>query len=172
MPLRAHLGPGVTGALLGSSGVGKSTIVNRLAGYDVRATQAVRLSDSRGRHMSTSRQLVLLPAEGGVLIDTPGMRELQLWDAGEGLAGTFADIEALAAACRFRDCRHRQEPGCAVGEAVAGGALSAGRLASYHKLQDEQSFQARQMDARALLDEKRRARVASRAISRFKDKRR
>ncbi len=162
----------MTGALLGSSGVGKSSIVNRLVGYDLRATQAVRLADSRGRHMSTSRQLVLLPDAGGVLIDTPGMRELQLWDAGEGLAGTFADIEDLAAACRFRDCRHRQEPGCAVREAAASGALPAGRLASYQKLQDEQAFQARQVDQRALLDDKRRARLRSRALSRFKDKRR
>ncbi len=170
--LRAHLGRGVTGALLGSSGVGKSSIVNRLVGSTVRATQAVRLADSRGRHMSTSRQLVLLPDDGGVLIDTPGMRELQLWDTGEGLAGTFAEIDELAAACRFRDCRHRQEPGCAVREAVTSGALASGRLESYHKLQEEQSFQARQMDQRALLDDKRRARIASRAISRFKDKRR
>jgi ribosome biogenesis GTPase / thiamine phosphate phosphatase len=104
---------GTTAALLGSSGVGKSTIVNRLVGFDLLRTRDVRVADSRGRHTSTSRQMVLLP-EGGVLIDTPGMRELQLWETGEALAGTFGDIDALAEACRFRDCRHRQEPGCAV----------------------------------------------------------
>ena len=164
-PLREHLGFGRTGALLGSSGVGKSTIVNRLVGYDLLATRSVRLADSRGRHTSTSRQLVLLPRSGGVLIDTPGMRELQLWDSGDGMPGAFSDIEALAAGCRFRDCRHRQEPGCAVLAAVKAGDMSAGRLESYHKLQDEQAHQARQMDQRAQIDEKRRSKAASKALA-------
>jgi ribosome biogenesis GTPase / thiamine phosphate phosphatase len=168
--LRPYLGEGQTGALLGSSGVGKSTIVNRLIGFDLLRTRDVRLSDSRGRHTSTSRQMVLLPG-GGVLIDTPGMRELQLWETGDGLAGAFGDIEALGAHCRFRDCRHRQEPGCAVRAAVESGELRAGRLESYHKLQDEQAHQAQQADERAQLDEKRRAKVQTRALNkRLKDK--
>jgi ribosome biogenesis GTPase len=161
--LRQYLGPGRTGALLGSSGVGKSTIVNRLIGHDMLPTQDVRVSDSRGRHTSTARQLVMLP-ESGLLIDTPGMRELQLWDTGEAMNGAFADIEALGCACRFRDCRHRQEPGCAVRAAVTSGEMTAGRLESYLKLQAEQAHQARQMDQRAQIDEKRRARAASKAL--------
>ena len=169
-PLREYLGEGCTGALLGLSGVGKSTIVNKLVGYNLLATRAVRLSDSRGRHTSAARQLVLLP-DGGVLIDTPGMRELQLWDTGEGRAAVFTDIEGLAAGCRFRDCRHRQEPGCAVRAAIDAGEMSAARLDSYHKLQDEQAHQARQMDQRAQIDEKRRSKAASKALAkRLKDK--
>jgi ribosome biogenesis GTPase / thiamine phosphate phosphatase len=168
--LRQYLGEGQTGALLGSSGVGKSTIVNRLIGHDLLRTRDVRESDSRGRHTSTARQLVLLPGSG-VLIDTPGMRELQLWDSGEGAAGAFADIETLAAGCRFRDCRHRQEPGCAVRAAAAAGELSHVRLESYLKLQDEQAHQARQLDVRAQLDEKRRSKLQTRALNkRLKEK--
>jgi ribosome biogenesis GTPase len=160
--LRQYLGHGQTGALLGSSGVGKSTIVNRLVGHDLLRTQDVRESDSRGRHTSTARQLVLLPGTG-VLIDTPGMRELQLWDAGDGNAA-FGDIDALAGSCRFRDCRHRQEPGCAVHAAVAAGALAAWRLEGYHKLQDEQAHQSKQLDQRALIDDKRRAKAGAKAL--------
>lgn len=168
--LRQYLGPGQTGALLGSSGVGKSTIVNRLIGHDLLRTRDVRESDSRGRHTSTARQLVLLPGSG-ILIDTPGMRELQLWDTGEGASSAFAEIEALAAGCRFRDCRHRQEPGCAVRAAAAAGELSPVRLDSYLKLQEEQSHHARQLDARAQLDEKRRSKTATRALNkRLKEK--
>jgi ribosome biogenesis GTPase / thiamine phosphate phosphatase len=169
--LRQYLGPGQTGALLGSSGVGKSTIVNRLIGFDLLRTRDVRISDSRGRHTSTSRQMVRLPG-GGVLIDTPGMRELQLWETGEGLAGAFADIEALAAGCRFRDCRHRQEPGCAVRGAAEAGDLAPGRLESYHKLQDERAYHEREADQRAQIEEKRRWKVLTKAASkRIKEKR-
>ena len=169
-PLWRYLQSGRTAALLGSSGVGKSTIVNRLVGHDLLATRDVRESDSRGRHTSTSRQMVLLPG-GGILIDTPGMRELQLWDTGEGLAATFGDIEALAGECRFRDCRHRGEPGCAVAAAVATGALDDVRLASFRKLQDEQAFQARQQDERGRIEEKRRGREGARALrKRLEDK--
>jgi ribosome biogenesis GTPase len=100
----------------------------------------------------------------GVLIDTPGMRELQLWDTGDAISGTFADIEALAVGCRFRDCRHRQEPGCAVRLAADDGDLPAGRLESYHKLQDEQAHQTRQMDQRAQIEEKRRSKTAAKAL--------
>jgi ribosome biogenesis GTPase len=168
--LRRHLGPGQTGALLGSSGVGKSTIVNRLIGYDLLRTRDVRESDSRGRHSSTARQLVLLP-EYGVLIDTPGMRELQLWETGDTLGGAFADVDALAVGCRFRDCRHQQEPGCAVRAAVERGELPARRLESFLKLAGEQQHHTRQQDQRALLDQKRNSRIASKALSRrLKDK--
>jgi ribosome biogenesis GTPase len=160
--LREYLGYGQTGALLGSSGVGKSTIVNRLIGHELLATRDVRDWDSRGRHTSTARQLVLL-AGTGILIDTPGMRELQLWETGEGLAGTFGDIDQLAEGCRFRDCRHRSEPGCAVVAAQAAGTLTAERLASFHKLADEQAYQLRRQDERGQLEEKRRGRIGAKA---------
>ncbi len=168
--MRGYLGQGQTGALLGSSGVGKSTIVNQLVGHDLLRTRDVRPSDSRGRHTSTARQLVMLPGQG-ILIDTPGMRELQLWESGDSVGGTFTDIESFAAACRFRDCQHRSEPGCAVRAAVESGELPEVRLASFHKLADEQAYQARQQDERAQLDEKRRARIGSKALQkRLKDK--
>jgi ribosome biogenesis GTPase / thiamine phosphate phosphatase len=168
--LRQYLGEGQTAALLGSSGVGKSTIVNRLVGHDLLPTREVRESDHRGRHTSTARQLIVLP-ESGVLIDTPGMRELQLWDAVESMGTTFADIETLANDCRFRDCRHRQEPGCAVRAAIEGAQLAPGRLASYHKLQDEQAYQVRQVDERAQIEERRRWKVLTKAANkRMKEK--
>ena len=168
--LRRYLGHGQTGALLGSSGVGKSSIVNQLIGHDMMRTREVRASDSRGRHVSTARQLVMLPGEG-VLIDTPGMRELQLWDAGEAAGGTFTDIEERAANCRFRDCQHRSEPGCAVRAAVAAGEIPATRLESYQKLLGEQAHQARQQDERAQLDEKRRGKIGAKALQkRLKEK--
>jgi ribosome biogenesis GTPase / thiamine phosphate phosphatase len=130
--------PGRTAVLLGPSGAGKSTLVNRLAGGDVMRTAAVR-SDGKGRHTTTHRQLVALPW-GGLLIDTPGLRELQVWtdveEAG-GIGRLFADVEALAARCRFADCGHTSEPGCAVQAAIATGELPAGRLASYRKLQHD-----------------------------------
>jgi ribosome biogenesis GTPase / thiamine phosphate phosphatase len=161
--LRTYLGSGQTGALLGSSGVGKSTIVNRLIGQDLLRTRDVRESDSRGRHTSTARQLVQLPGSG-VLIDTPGMREIQLWDVVEDVAGAFGEIDALAGGCRFRDCRHRGEPGCAVRAAVDAGTLSAGRLENFHKLVDEQAHHARQLDQRAEMDEKRRTKMMTKAL--------
>jgi ribosome biogenesis GTPase len=168
--LKQYLGPGQTAALLGSSGVGKSTIVNRLVGHDLLATREVREWDDRGRHTSTARQLIMLP-ESGVLIDTPGMRELQLWDAVETMGGTFTDVERIANGCRFRDCRHRQEPGCAVRAAIEGGELALGRLESYHKLQDEQAYQIRQVDQRAQLEERRRWKVLTKAANkRLKEK--
>jgi ribosome biogenesis GTPase len=168
--LRQYVTAGRTAALLGSSGVGKSTIVNRLVGYDLLRTQDVRITDSRGRHTSTARQMVLLDG-GGILIDTPGMRELQLWDSGDARGDAFADIEVLAASCRFRDCRHSQEPGCAVRAAVASGELSAIRLASYQKLEAEREQQARQRDARTLLEDKRKSKIQSKALNRYlKDK--
>ena len=168
--LRAHLGFGQTGALLGSSGVGKSSIVNQLVGYDLLRTGEVRMSDSRGRHVSTARQLVMLPG-GGVLIDTPGMRELQLWETTESLAGTFTDIDARAGDCRFRDCRHQSEPGCAVRAAVEAGEIPASRLHSFHKLAEERAYQERQQDERALIEQKRLGRIGAKALRKYlKDK--
>ena len=151
-----HLPPGRTGALLGSSGVGKTTIINRLIGADVHKTRDVRESDSKGRHTTTRRELIVLPG-GGLIIDTPGMRELQLWDVSQAVRETFDDIESLAAGCYFGNCRHRDEPRCAVKAAVAEGSLAAERLQSYVKLQNELAELARQQEERAMLEERRRS---------------
>lgn len=153
--LTPYLQPGKTVVLLGSSGVGKSTLTNYLIGRAVQATQAVRRDDSRGRHTTTHRELLCLPS-GALLIDTPGMRELQLWSAEAGLTETFADIEALAADCRFRDCCHQQEPGCAVKAAVETGDLDPARFASYQKLQREQQYLERRQDQQASANTKAR----------------
>jgi ribosome biogenesis GTPase / thiamine phosphate phosphatase len=135
--LRARIQPGETAVLLGSSGVGKSTLVNRWLGEDVMATSSTREDDDEGRHTTTVRQLLLLPG-GGLVLDSPGIRELQLWDVGEGaLDATFSDVEELAAECRFADCTHQHEPDCAVLAAVETGALPADRFASWRKLQRE-----------------------------------
>ncbi|HEY6835634.1 MAG TPA: ribosome small subunit-dependent GTPase A [Gaiellaceae bacterium] len=133
--LEPHLRPGRTVALLGSSGVGKSSLVNRLAGRELLATNEIR-KDGRGRHTTTHRELVPLPA-GALLIDTPGMRELQLWADEEVLESTFSEIAEFAAACRFSDCSHEHEPGCAVKSAIADGSLPRERFDSYRKLQRE-----------------------------------
>lgn len=168
--LRPYIGQGQTGALLGMSGVGKSSIVNQLLGQELIRTRDVRIHDSRGRHTTTARQLVMLPGHG-VLIDTPGMRELQLWDTGESMAGTFADIEAFAEQCRFRDCQHQSEPGCAVRAAVDGGELASVRLESFHKLAAEQAYQLRQQDQRAQIEAKRIGKLGAKAMRRdFKGK--
>jgi ribosome biogenesis GTPase len=163
--------PGRTGALLGSSGVGKSTIINRLMGEEVQKTRDVREYDSTGRHTTSNRELIVLP-DGGLIIDTPGMRELQLWDVGEAVRETFDDIEALAAGCRFTDCRHRDEPRCAVKAATAEGRVDPQRLESYHKLQDELEVLVRRQDERARLEDKRRARMLGKAVKKhIKEKR-
>ena len=155
-----------TTALLGSSGVGKSTLVNALTGDSRQDVLPVRDSDDRGRHSTTARQLFYLP-RGGVLIDTPGMRELQLWDAEEGLEQAFADIESLAAACRFRDCSHGVEPGCAVVAATERGELQAARLGSYRRLRLEDAFLQSRHDERAQSERTRLARQGSRAARLF-----
>ena len=136
---------GRTTVLLGSSGAGKSTLLNTLAGTVLMATAAIRDDDARGRHTTTHRELILLPS-GGLILDTPGMREIGLWEADAGLSAAFADIEALAADCRFGDCQHRTEPGCAVLAALADGALDGDRWASYEKLQAELAFERRKVD--------------------------
>ena len=162
-PLRGHLPPGRTGALLGSSGVGKSTIINGLLGRERQRTAAVRRRDGRGRHTTTQRELILLP-DGGLVIDTPGMRELQLWDDADAPDDAFDDIQALAADCRFRDCGHDREPRCAVRGAVEAGRLSAARLDSFRRLRRERQAVQQRREERARLEENRRGRAAHGAV--------
>jgi ribosome biogenesis GTPase / thiamine phosphate phosphatase len=154
---------GQTIVLLGSSGVGKSTLVNRLLQEDRQTTHAVRESDSRGHHTTTSRELFVLP-NGALIIDTPGLRELQLWNAAEGLTQTFADVDELAAQCRFTDCHHQKEPGCAVQAALASGILDVDRLESWRKLQREQEFLQRKIDPAVGATYKKRIRISMRQV--------
>jgi ribosome biogenesis GTPase len=149
--MRADLPPGTTGALVGPSGAGKSSLLNRLLGDERQATSMVRLTDAKGRHTTTRRELIEL-SWGACLIDTPGMRALGLWDAAAGIDQSFGDVEALAAGCHFRDCRHQGEPGCAVTAAVDTGDLSPDRLASLDKLRREEAFEAARRDARRQSD--------------------
>ena len=153
--VRSYIEPGKTIALLGSSGVGKSTLVNTLVGEEILAVKEIRESDGEGRHTTTHRQLVPLPG-GGLVLDTPGMRELQLWESSEGLGETFADIEELAAQCRFNDCAHNTEPGCAIRAALDDGTLESGRWESYGKLLRELAHLERRLDKRAHADERKK----------------
>jgi ribosome biogenesis GTPase len=152
--LEPFLEPGKTIALIGSSGVGKSTIVNRLMGREVQDVKEIRDDDAKGRHTTRSRQLFLLPG-GALLLDTPGLRELALWITDTGLGQTFADIEALAEDCRFQDCVHGDEPDCAVKRAVEEGTLDAARLESYEKLRRELQHIDRKANPEARIEEKR-----------------
>lgn len=164
--LRALLAPGTTGVLVGPSGAGKSTLLNALLGREAQAVGEVREGDRRGRHTTTGRALLEVPG-GGLLIDGPGLRELKLWDA-EGLGAVFEDVAELARGCRYRDCAHLGEPGCAVAAAVEGGALDPARLASYHKLDREaRAYEARR-DLGAQAAERRRWRSVSRLQRQYK----
>ena len=160
--LGQYLGPGRTVALLGSSGVGKSTLINRLLGREQQRTAEVSAYKARGRHTTTNRELILLPG-GGLVIDTPGLREIQLWDVGGSISATFADIETLAAGCRFGDCRHDTEPRCAVRRAVEEGTLGADRLESYLKLRREADHVAEKQDKLAQLQNKRKWKIIHKA---------
>jgi ribosome biogenesis GTPase len=168
--VRAVLAPGRTAVLLGSSGVGKSTLINRLLLGEVQRTRAVRTHDQRGKHTTTHRQLFRVPG-GGLIIDSPGLREVQLWQADEGVGAAFDDVEELAAGCRFRDCRHDDEPGCAVRSAVEAGALPPERLASWRKLRGELAAAAAQADPLARRQRRSADRVGSKLLrQRLKEK--
>jgi ribosome biogenesis GTPase len=163
-----ELRPARTGVLLGPSGAGKSTLINRIVGSDLMRTRLIHRS-GEGRHMTSHRQLVQLP-QGGMIIDTPGLREAQLWEGEEALVNVFEDIEELALTCRFTDCAHATEPGCAIKAALAAGALDEGRFRSYRKLQRELRAVAAKTDARIRLEERKKWKqitVANRVRVRF-----
>lgn len=168
--LTPHLQSGQTAVLVGSSGVGKSTLVNALLGESRLRTHEVR-DDGKGRHTTTHRELVRL-ASGALLIDTPGMRELQLWSDGSGVAAAFADVEALSEGCRFGDCAHEAEPGCAVLAALESGELDAARLESYRALMREVAWLERRTDALASAEARRQVRVIHRAMNHRTDPKR
>jgi ribosome biogenesis GTPase len=161
--LGSLLARGVTACFIGSSGVGKSSIINRLAGRELLRTAEVREADSKGRHTTSHRELFVLPS-GGIVIDTPGMRELGLWDAGQGIGRAFGDIEALAMACAFSDCTHRVEPGCAVRAAVDAGNLDRARYESFLKLGREQEHMDAKTDWFKQQEKKARGKSIAKAI--------
>jgi len=165
--LRARARPDRTIALLGASGVGKSSLVNALVGTEVLDVGDVREGDRRGRHTTTARHLVPLPG-GGVLLDTPGVRSLGMGEAHDGLASAFADIEELAGSCRFRDCAHEAEPGCAVRAAVADRTLPVARFESWRKLRDEMAWLAEREDPAEAAERRRQERAGSRAMRGFR----
>jgi ribosome biogenesis GTPase / thiamine phosphate phosphatase len=161
--LRTHLRSGATAAILGSSGVGKSTLVNALLGEDRQATAEVRASDSRGRHTTTHRELFELPG-GALLVDTPGIRALEVLGADEGVEAAFDDVADLALTCRFSDCRHEGEPGCAIRAALADGRLTDDRLASHRKLERESARIAREGDPRARAEHRRTWKIIHKSV--------
>jgi ribosome biogenesis GTPase len=165
------LGYGRTGVLVGSSGVGKSTLTNSLVGAAVQAVREIRADDDRGRHATTHRELFVLP-QGGVLIDTPGLREVGLWDDEGGVHAAFPDIDALAGECRFQDCAHGGEPGCAVAAAIEDGRLDAARLDSLHKLEREAQAIREKRDARARHEHRKERKRFARRVRSRPDKRR
>jgi ribosome biogenesis GTPase len=170
--LRETLKPGSTVCLLGPSGVGKSTLVNVLSGQEVAPTGEVRERDGKGRHTTTRRSLFRIPG-GACLLDTPGIRELRIWAVGDGLVGAFPDIEEYAEGCRFRDCRHETEPGCAVLAAVEAGTLDPARLGSFRKLQAEAAYEERKRDPRARAEALRDRKSAMKTVKyhpKYKDK--
>jgi len=164
--LQIYLQPGQTVALLGSSGVGKSTITNQLKGEAIQAVKAVRQGDDRGKHTTTHRELILLP-NGSLIIDTPGMREIQIWASEDSLQSTFEDIETLAEECRFRDCQHEQEPGCAVQQALQDGKLDYSRFLSYQKLQKELNYLSQKQDQKVYIDTKKRWKKITKSMKNY-----
>jgi len=163
--LQPYLQPGQTVAVLGSSGVGKSTLINQLAGEDLQPTATV-LPDGRGRHTTRHRQLLVLPG-GALIIDSPGLRELQLWDVGDSLGAVFTEVARFAAGCRFRNCQHETEPGCAVRQAVSDGRFPADRLESYMKLKAEARALEERQDKAEEAAAKRRVRSVMRSYRRY-----
>jgi ribosome biogenesis GTPase / thiamine phosphate phosphatase len=161
--IRARIGSGRTVAFVGSSGVGKSTLLNRLAGEVRAAVKEIREDDERGRHTTTRRQLHILP-DGGLVLDTPGMRELALWDP-DGVEQSFPDIDELVTTCRFGNCRHNGEPGCAIAAALTSGSLDASRYEAWQKLEREARHQLRRVDGLARAEERRKWKAIGKAVN-------
>jgi ribosome biogenesis GTPase len=165
--VRARIGTGRTVAFVGSSGVGKSTLLNVLAGEDRAVVREVRDDDDRGRHTTTRRQLHILP-DGGLILDTPGMRELALWDP-DGVEQSFADIDELVTTCRFGNCQHNGEPGCAIAAAIESGTLETSRYEAWQKLEREARHQLRRVDALARAEERRKWKAISKSVDKQMD---